>query len=224
MASDAGVKSAEVRLFVGGILPLPLTGRPSGIYKQPVAEALELGLTGFAGDLQADLRVHGGPDKAVHLYPSAHYARLAEAFPDLAPQLVPGGLGENIATFDLVEADVRIGDVWRLGDACLQVCQPRNPCWKIDEKLGEEGVAVFIDKHMLCGWYWRVLTPGLVLPGDKLVWESSPPDAMTLHEAMSLVREHRPAVERLERLLDAPGIASGWRAKLAQRLEWLGRM
>jgi MOSC domain-containing protein YiiM len=223
MASDAGVKSAEVRLFVGGILPLPQTGRPSGIYKQPVGGPVELGATGFSGDQQADLRVHGGPDKAVHLYPSAHYARLAEAFPDLAPQLVPGGLGENIATFDLVEADVRIGDVWRLGDACLQVCQPRNPCWKIDEKLGEEGVAVFIDKHMLCGWYWRVLTSGRVLPGDKLVWESSPPDAMTLHEAMSLVREHRPAVDRLERLIAAEGIADSWRAKVVQRLEWLKR-
>lgn len=215
------VRSAEVRLFVGSVRALPETGRPSGIYKEPVTEALHLGPTGFAGDQQADLRVHGGPDKAVHLYPSAHYARLAEAFPDLAPQLLPGGLGENIATFDLDEADVRIGDVWRLGEARLQVCQPRNPCWKIDEKLGEEGVAVFIDKHMLCGWYWRVLTPGLVRPGDRLSWASSPPGAMTLSEAMSLVREHRPEVAKLESLVAAEGIAASWREKVAQRLAWL---
>lgn len=218
------VRSAEVRLFVGSVRALPETGRPSGIYKEPVTEALHLGPTGFAGDQQADLRVHGGPEKAVHLYPSAHYARLAEAFPDLASQLVPGGLGENIATFDLNERDVRLGDIWRLGDARLQVCQPRNPCWKIDEKFGQEGVAVFIDKHMLCGWYWRVLTQGEVMPGDRLEFESSPPDAMSLGDAMSLVREHRPEVERLERLVAAEGIAASWRAKVVQRLEWLRKI
>lgn len=221
MAVEAGAKSAEVRLFVGGVRALPESGRPSGIYKQPVTAALELGPNGFAGDQQADLRVHGGPDKAVHLYPSAHYARLAEAFPDLAPELVPGSLGENIATFDLDEAAVCIGDVWRLGEARLQVCQPRNPCWKIDEKLGEEGVAVFIDKHMLCGWYWRVLTSGEVRPGDKLEWESTPPGAMTLYEAMSLVREHRPDINKLEQLAAAPAIAPSWQAKVVQRLGWL---
>lgn len=59
MAVEAGAKSAEVRLFVGGVRPLPESGRPSGIYKQPVTEALALGPNGFAGDQQADLRVHG---------------------------------------------------------------------------------------------------------------------------------------------------------------------
>jgi hypothetical protein len=67
---------------------------------------------------------------------------------------------------DLDEADVRIGELWQLGSAVLQVCQPRNPCWKIDERFGADGMAGFIAEHLLTGWYWRVVQPGHVSPGD----------------------------------------------------------
>ncbi|HLO64027.1 MAG TPA: MOSC domain-containing protein, partial [Azonexus sp.] len=108
---------AKISLFIGGIRPLPESGRPTGIYKQPANGPLQLGHEGFVGDLQADRRVHGGPDKAVHLYPAAHYAKLAARFPDAADQLVVGSIGENISTPDLDENDVRLGDIWRLGTA-----------------------------------------------------------------------------------------------------------
>ena len=83
---------ANISLFIGGIRPLPESGRPTGMYKQPVNGPLELGPEGFVGDQQADRRVHGGPDKAVHLYPAAHYARLAERF-DVAAIGVACALG-----------------------------------------------------------------------------------------------------------------------------------
>ena len=75
---------ARISLFIGGIAPLPDSGRPTGMFKHPVSAALHLGPEGFTGDEQADRRVHGGPEKAVHLYPAAHYARLAESFPEAA--------------------------------------------------------------------------------------------------------------------------------------------
>ena len=87
---------ANISLFIGGIRPLPESGRPTGMYKQPANGPLELGPEGFVGDQQADRRVHGGPDKAVHLYPAAHYARLAGRFPAAASQLVIGSMGENL--------------------------------------------------------------------------------------------------------------------------------
>ncbi len=68
----------------------------------------------------------------------------------------------------LDERDVRIGDIWHLGSAKIQVCQPRNPCWKIDEKFACAGMAAYIAEHMLTGWYWRVIKPGVVRPGDTL--------------------------------------------------------
>lgn len=210
---------AHVSLFIGGIRPLPESGRPTGIYKQAVSAALELGCEGFAGDQQADRRVHGGPDKAVHLYPAGHYAKLASRFPEAAGQLVIGSLGENLSA-ELDEGDVRIGDIWRLGSARLQVCQPRNPCWKIDERFGCEGMAAYIAEHRLTGWYWRVLTPGRVAPGDALALESAA-DTFTLAEAMRLWQDHRPALADLDKLAAAPGIADHWKQKIVSRAAWL---
>jgi MOSC domain-containing protein YiiM len=212
---------AQVTLFIGGIRPLPESGRPTGMYKQPVITELELDREGFIGDQQADRRVHGGPEKAVHLYPARHYARLAERFPEAASQLVSGSLGENISTAELDENDVRIGDLWRLGSALLQVCQPRNPCWKIDKRFAADGMAAFIAEHRLTGWYWRVVTPGRVAPGDALELAQAADGAFTLAEAMRCWQAHRPALADLEKLAASPGIASNWQQKIIARLEWL---
>lgn len=212
---------AQVSIFIGGIRPLPESGRPTGMYKAQISHPLELGPEGFAGDQQADRRVHGGPDKAVHLYPTRHYAALATKFPDAAARLVAGAMGENLATADLDENDVRIGDVWQLGQARLQVCQPRNPCWKIDERFGCEGMAVHIHHTLLTGWYWRVIQPGQVAPDDTLDLAEPASNALTLRAAMQLWQEHRPDPDALENLARTPGIARNWQEKIMQRLAYL---
>jgi MOSC domain-containing protein YiiM len=210
-----------VFLFIGGIVALPASGRPTGMFKQPATAALQLGPEGFTGDEQADRRVHGGPEKAVHLYPAGHYARLAAAFPEAAGALVPGSLGENISCAALDEGDVRVGATFALGTAHLQVCQPRNPCWKIDDRFTADGMAAFIAEHGLTGWYFRVLRPGIVTPGDLLACLDSAAAAPTLASAAAVWREHRPPAAELRRLADCPGIATGWRDKVAARADWL---
>jgi MOSC domain-containing protein YiiM len=210
-----------VSLFIGGIAALPGSGRPTGMFKRPLTAPLQLGPEGFAGDEQADRRVHGGPEKAVHLYPTAHYARLAAAFPEAAGVLVPGSLGENISCAALDEASVRVGATFALGTARLQVCQPRNPCWKIDDRFAADGMAAFIAEHGLTGWYFRVLHPGTVTPGDMLACIDAAPGAPTLAAAAALWRKHRPPVAALRRLANCPGIASGWRDKVTARADWL---
>ncbi len=157
----------------------------------------------------------------MHLYPSTHYAKLAAQFGDAAPLLVPGSMGENLATADLDERDVRLGDVWQLGSALIQVCQPRNPCWKIDERFGCDGMALFIDQHLLTGWYWRVLQTGVVNPTDTLVLHQAASQATTLHQAMMLWREHRPDLDALSQLAETPGIAKVWQDKIRQRVSYL---
>lgn len=211
----------KISLFIGDIRPLPESGRPTGMYKQPAHGSLEIDYDGFVDDQQADRRVHGGPEKAIHLYPATHYAKLAAQFPEIKTLLVPGSLGENISTPDMDETTVHIGDIYRLGNARLQVCQPRNPCWKIDERFGVDRMAAYIAEHQLTGWYWRVLTPGYCSENDELSLESLAPQAQTLIEAMSLWQSHRPTADSLEGLLATPGIASQWQKKISQRLDWL---
>ena len=212
---------AKISLFIGGISTLPNSGRPTAMFKQLTVGPLELGPEGFIGDEQADRRVHGGPEKAVHLYPAAHYAKLAERFPEAASQLIPGSLGENISCAELDESSVRIGDIYRLGSARLQVCQPRNPCWKIDDRFNADGMAAFIAETNLTGWYWRVVQAGSVPPGAMLELDEAAASALSLAAAMTLWQEHRPQPDDLEKLAATPGIASGWQEKILNRAAWL---
>lgn len=214
---------ANVCIFIGGIKALPESGRPTGMYKSRVTGVAEIGVEGFVGDQQADRRVHGGPEKAVHLYPARHYEALASRFPEARAMLKPGSMGENLSTADIDERDVRVGEVWRLGTARLQVCQPRTPCWKIDERFGCDGMTAYVADRLLTGWYWRVLQTGRVSPGDTLDLVAPATDAPTLRDAMLLWSEHRPPIAELEKLAHLPGIGKRWRDKIEQRLDWLKR-
>ncbi len=213
--------SYAVRIFTGTIRPLPGTGRSTGMFKLPLAAPIDLGPTGFAGDEQADRQVHGGPDKAVHLYPSEHFAALARRFPGAAPLLLPGSIGENLSATGLGESEACLGDVFALGGARLQICQPRSPCWKIDSRYGTEGMAAYIAETGLSGWYWRVLEGGRVAPGDTLDLLAREPGSPTLAAAAKLWRAHRPPIDELGRLAAIPGIAAAWRDKIVARQDWL---
>lgn len=172
-----------VRIFIGGVQALPPGDVLTGMVKREQREPLWLGSEGFAGDAQADRRVHGGPEKAVHLYPADHYPRLAAAFPAIADLLQPGALGENLSVAGLAEGDVCLDDVFALGEARLQVSRPRSPCWKIDRRLGSDGVMAHMAAMGLIGWYFRVLAPGRVAPGERLLAVSRAPAAITVAEA-----------------------------------------
>jgi MOSC domain-containing protein YiiM len=98
-----------VTLFAGGIRPLPPDNQATGIFKSEVHVAVLVGRNGLAGDVHADRRVHGGPEKAVHQYPVRNYALLAEVFPEVRNLLVPGAIGENLSVTGWDEANVCIG-------------------------------------------------------------------------------------------------------------------
>ncbi len=219
-AARAAPATVATAVFIGTIRPLPESGRATGMYKTACRDPVLLGPLGFAGDQQADTRVHGGPDKAVHVYPPAHLARLAERFAQAAELLRPGAIGENLSA-GLDESTVRIGQVWRLGEAMLQVCQPRNPCWKIDERFGCPGMAAWIVQERIAGWYARVLQPGIVRPGDALRLERAAPQAPTLREALEVWHAQRADPAALRSLAATDGIAAHWRNKIEQRLDWL---
>lgn len=208
-------------LYVGVVRPMPGDGRPTAIFKQPVAGPLELGVEGLAGDAHGDPRVHGGPDKALHHYPRAHYARLARAFPALADALVPGALGENLSTAEADADSACIGDVYALGGARIQLCQPRRPCWKIDARFDTEGLTAFVAEAGLTGWYYRVLAPGPVKVGDTLQLLERPAGAFTVAQFLALNSGHRPSAAELLRAAAIPGLNAAWVERLRDRALWL---
>jgi MOSC domain-containing protein YiiM len=211
------MNSSAVLLFAGGIRPLPPENRPTGIFKHELIMPAWLGREGLAGDAQADRRVHGGPNKALHQFPPAHYARLAEVFPDARELLLPGSIGENLSLPGWDENDVRIGDRFRLGDAVIEVSQPRSPCWKIDARYGVEGMARWMEQAGSVGWYFRVIEVGSVEPGcafDRI--ERATAD-VTVAYLLSVWREHRPEPALLRRLAQTPGLSANWVEKLEQR-------
>lgn len=212
---------AVVTLFAGSVRPMPGDGRPTGIFKSPVEGFVHIGPTGLMTDAQADLRVHGGPEKAVHQLPLENHRRLAQQFPELAAGFVAGGLGENISTAGMEEADVCIGDVFALGKARLQLNQPRSPCWKIDAKHGREGIAQYVAEQGIAGWYFRVLEPGATRTGDELTLLQRNPEPVSLRELWQLQAQTRPDLSRLIQLTNSPGLNPGWRERLQRRVDWL---
>lgn len=209
------------QIFIGKTQPLAPRYSPSGIFKQPVLQPLWLGREGLQGDQQADRRVHGGPEKAVHQFPVGRYAELAAAFPEAAARLVPGSMGENLSIGTWTESSVCIGDVFQWGGAKVQVSQPRSPCWKIDARFEQDGMAAWIDEQGASGWYFRVLEEGEVVSGcDFALIERAWP-ALTLANFWQLKNAHRPDPAALLAVADIPALSPNAAEKFRRRAEWL---
>ena len=211
------------QLFIGQLANLPGDGTPTGMYKHPVAEAWA-DLNGLRGDVQADRRFHGGPDKAVHHYPAEHYPRLAAQAPAAAQALCAGSLGENLSTTGWDEHNVCIGDCYQVGDALLQVTQPRKPCWKINARFEVEGLSVFVAEQGLTGWYCAVRRPGRLWPGAPLRRVSRPAETLSLADFTRLQAEHRPDPARLLAAASIDGLAADLAQRLRERAAWLQQL
>ncbi len=140
----------------------------SAIAKRPREGMVQVLAEGLAPDEQADRRVHGGPEMALHLYPLDHHDWWRGEIGDHPALGEPGGFGSNLAVSGLTEAMVHIGDRFRLGTALIEVSQPRQPCWKIEHRFGHKGMVAQIIATGRCGWYFRVIETGEVQAGDSL--------------------------------------------------------
>src|SRR5215475_6227487 len=139
----------------------------TGIFKAPVSGRVPLRSLNFDGDRQADLRVHGGPDKAVYVYPAEHYAYW---HPELADMTLPWGMfGENLTTEGLDEGALQIGDRFRVGSAEVVVTQPRLPCYKLGLKFGRDDIVKRFLASGRLGFYLRVVTEGEIAAGDEVL-------------------------------------------------------
>lgn len=206
-------------VLTGRAMPLPGGADLSGIVKTPVDRLLTLGVNGLEGDEQADRRVHGGVEKAVHQYPFDHYAAWRDELGDLLPLRGRGGFGENISASGLTEATVAVGDIFRLGTALVQVSQGRQPCWKLNRRFGVPDMARRVQRSGRTGWYYRVLEPGAVTQGDTLeLIDRIAPD-WSLHRLWTALYVDRMNTAELEGMVGLEVLAEGWRKYAVRRLE-----
>lgn len=193
----------------------------TGLFKEPVSGALWLGRTNLAGDGQADLEHHGGPDKAVCAYPAAHYPYWRD---DLEmTEFGFGAFGENFTIDGAAEPDVCIGDVYAVGGAIVQVSQPRQPCWKLARRWGVTDLAGRATERGLTGWYFRVLREGHVSAGAALELRERPNADWTIARANDVMYRLRDDRRAARSLADCPQLSASWRGTLERRVESMDR-
>lgn len=157
-----------ISVFIGEVEDRWPDKAPSAIRKTAIDAVLQLDKSGFLKDNQADKKVHGGPEKAVHHYAADHLVHWKSKFADRTEFFVPGCFGENISTLGLTEENLCLGDILTMGTAKVQICQGRQPCWKLNAHTGIAEMASSFQRSGRTGWYYRVLEPGKVKSGDNM--------------------------------------------------------
>ncbi|QJC54329.1 MOSC domain-containing protein [Paenibacillus albicereus] len=190
----------------------------TGIFKSPCEGAVRLGRTGPQGDGQADLKHHGGPDKAVCVYSQEHYPQWEQ---QLGRQLGWGAFGENLTLSGMDEASVVIGDRYRCGEALLEVSQPRQPCFKLGLRHAEPKMTLWVQESGRTGFYLRVVEEGEAAAGMALELVHRPEHGMTVAEANRIYYTAKKDARAIRSLLAVPELADSWRNALAARLEAL---
>jgi MOSC domain-containing protein YiiM len=195
----------------------------SAIAKTACDGPVFLGEINFEGDDQADRRVHGGADKAVCVYPEAHYARWwAETnWPErLGPDSFGfGAFGENLTVTGATEDDTCLGDVLRIGEALVEVSQPRSPCWKLGRRWSYPELTARTRDSDRTGWYVRVLETGVVAPGSRIERLERPYPEWTITEVNRVHIHERHDLAAAARLAACPALAAPWSATLRHRVE-----
>lgn len=187
----------------------------TAIFKTPVSGRVMLRPTNLDGDRQADLSVHGGPDKAVYGYPSEHYAYWSEQLPGY--ELPWGAFGENWTTEGLLEAEGSVGNRYRIGSAVVMVRTPRLPCFKLAAKFQREDMIERFLGSGRCGFYFSVVEEGEVGAGDEFQLLGGETPTLSILETIQAYTSLD--LELLQRAAKVDGLPHRWRERFQTRIE-----
>ncbi|MEC7640721.1 MAG: MOSC domain-containing protein [Nitrospinota bacterium] len=190
----------------------------SGILKKPVTGRIQLQTEGFLGDGTADKRHHGGSDKGLCVYPMDHFPYWEK---ELGKMIPPGAFGENLTVSGLDENLVHIGDIFRVGNAKIQISQPRQPCHKVSKLFGLNNMACQIQKSGFTGFYCRVLQPGWIEAGDNLALIHTHEKRFTVGMANHLMYVDKKNKESIKKLLSLDALSVEWKRFFTARLQKL---
>jgi len=189
----------------------------TGIFKEPVGGRIFLRELNLDGDRQADLTVHGGPSKAVYVYPAEHYQYWQEQLPGM--NLPWGMFGENFTTEGLDERGVRIGDRFSVGSAEVMVTEPRMPCYKLGIKFGRTDIIKRFLASGRTGFYFAVIKEGEVGAGDSVEMVARDEHDITVADITRLYVHDKADLETMRRALEVEALPESWRGYFRQQLE-----
>ena len=205
-------------VYAGKAVPFTRPGTFSAIDKQSVAGPVTVGTEGLQCDEQGDRRVHGGPDKAVHVYAWPNYAHWRTQFPDNRRFDAAPAFGENLSVEGVDETTVCLGDQWRVGTVLFEVSQGRQPCWKLNDRFGIADMARRVQDSLLAGWYLRVLEPGELQAGDDIRLVQRPHGEWSVARVLAVIRDRQCEPALMQELLEL-GLPASWQRLFARRLE-----
>jgi MOSC domain-containing protein YiiM len=191
----------------------------TGIFKEPVAGRVMLRTLNLDGDRQADLSVHGGPSKAVYVYPSEHYDFWKREFPEM--DLPWGMFGENFTTTGLLETEINIGDTFRIGAAEVMVTEPRMPCSKLGIRFGRADIIKRFLQSERSGFYLAVLKEGEVGAGDEFEPLARDANDVKVSDITRLYARDKHNVDLLRRAIEVKALPESWRSYFQDHLEKL---
>ena len=178
----------------------------TGFFKERITGSVYLGKTNLVGDGQADLNLHGGVEKAVLAYAATHYPKWQQELHLL--DFPYGAFGENFTVAHQSEEDVCIGDIYRIGEAQVQVSQPREPCWKLARRWRMKDLPKRAIANGRLGWYFRVLTEGVVESGLPLMLVDRPLPEWSVARVNNAFYRYR---QDSSELASCPLLSASWR-------------
>jgi MOSC domain-containing protein YiiM len=188
----------------------------TSIFKEPVTGRIRVDRLNLSGDEQSDLSVHGGPDKAVYVYPSEHYAYWRDELPDFP--LPWGAFGENFTSDGLFENEIRIGDQLQIGTAEFVVTQPRMPCFKLGIRFDRPDMVKRFLKSGRSGFYLRVVQEGDVGVDDTVAFTARDERSVSVADIVTLYTAEDPSADLLRRAVELPALPESWRDFFRKRL------
>ena len=199
----------------------PLSKKPwrTAFFKTPITGLVEVGPEGIKGDGQADLKHHGGVDKAICAYSVQHFEYWKNQLD--RTDFGAGGFGENFSVEGLDESDVAIGDRWKIGTVTFEISQPRQPCWKLARRWQVKSMTPQSIKTGKTGWYLRTIEPGKLRAGDEInvqTFVSSQHSRITIAEANDIFYRKQADKDATRRLISMPPLSQAWRTELQNRL------
>jgi MOSC domain-containing protein YiiM len=191
----------------------------TSIFKSPVTGRIRVNRLNLAGDEQSDLTVHGGPDKAVYVYPAEHYVYWREQLPDFP--LTWGAFGENLTTDGLSENEICIGDRLQIGSVEFAVTQPRMPCFKLGIRFDRADMVKRFLTSGRSGFYLKVLKEGDVGVGDSITLDTPQKNGVSVSDIVTLYTADDPDEALLRRAVELPDLPQSWRDYFRKQLREL---